>query len=245
MSKEKHHHYRFFVPPESISGKNFISQDKELINQIKNVFRLSVGAEILILDNSGKEYVISLRDISKNEVSGEIISSRKKDNNRLFEINLFIPLIKNNNFDLVLEKCTELGIDNFYPIIYDHSVIHKKEKSDRWERIIKEASEQCSRFIKPNIFSPVTFDSALEKIDGTTIIASEDSKNSVEEIISKIKKDKNKKAINIVVGPEGGFSEKELLIIENRGLDSFCLGNNILRAETACIVSLGFFSTLC
>jgi len=236
------HHYRFFVKPDSIKGDLFVSGEKDLVNQIKNVFRLKPEAEIFVLNGEGEEFIVKLESITKNNVSGKIIEHFDLENKNSAKTILFIPVIKNSNFDLILEKCTELGVDEFQPVIYEHSVIRKTENKDRWNKIVKEASEQSGRKTMPKVRDVLFFSDAIDTISNENVIVLfEGSKTEISSL------GKNVFAGNqiILVGPEGGFSDSELSELEKRKFNFFKMGDNILRAETACISGVGFISFLC
>lgn len=234
------HHYRFFVDPDSITGDIFISSDKDLINQIKNVFRLRKGDELVVLDGIGSEYSIAIEGIEKNKISGTIKNKKFIENKKKGKIRLMIPLIKNSNFDLILEKCTELGVDYFQPVICERSIIRLNSGKERWKKLLKEASEQSGRFYLPEISDPISLSEAVKIFKKETcVVAYEEVETRAKDI--KISSD----IINIFIGPEGGFSEKELKIFKDNSFSFFGINKNVLRSETACIVSVGIFAELC
>jgi len=234
MSRE--HHYRFFVHPENIIGNSFVNENKDLINQIKNVFRLKKGDMIIVLDNSGYEYQVEIRELNKNNISGSVIKKEFKKTKKKNRIELYTPLLKGKNFDLILEKCTEMGVDTFCPVLYQNSVVKSSEIKDRWKSIVREASEQCGRSVLPQIKEPEDLNNIFDAVKkDVNIVAGCSSDLNIGDIeFSESKK------INIFVGPEGGFSKKELGQMQECGFIFCSLNENTLRAETACIVALGF-----
>jgi len=240
QNKDKHHH-RFFVDPKLIQGDFFSSNDKVLINQIKNVFRLKTGSEILILDNTGYEYVVKITKLTNN-IEGKIVKKIKQKQPEK-KINLFCSILKGDNFEFVLQKVTELGIAEITPVIFQNSL--KKDivnKIDRWNKIIKEASEQSMRFFLPELNKAVEFGKAIQQVENKfNLVADQESKINLLKYSEKIRKEK---IINIFAGPEGDFSEKEKEIMVKAGFLFYNLGNNTLRSETACIASAGIISQI-
>lgn len=230
------HHHRFFVEPKNIQGDIFISEDRELINQVKNVFRLKAGSEMSILDNTGYKYIIKITNLTNN-ITGKIVNKYKQDLS-MGHINLFCSILKGSNFELVLQKCTEIGITEITPVIFQNSLIKKIDgKLNRWEKITKEAAEQSMRFYLPKINDLVKFKEAIKKAEpGLNFVADQKSEANLLEYTPKIEKCK---MINIFVGPEGDFLEKERKAMEEAGFLLYNLGQNTLRSETACIVSAG------
>jgi 16S rRNA (uracil1498-N3)-methyltransferase len=240
MSRE-HHHYRFFVHPENIIGDSFIDNDKDLVNQIKNVFRLKKGNTITVLDNSGYEYQVEIKELNKNSVVGVVL---KKDFNkkiRKSRIEIYAPLLKGKNFDLVLEKCTEIGVDAFCPVIYQNSIVKNSNIKDRWKSIVRESSEQCGRTILPQIKDPEILNKVFDAVKkDINIVGGGSSDMNISEL--NIDGEKN---INVFIGPEGGFTDKELKQMQENGFIFCSLSENTLRAETACIVVLGTLANMC
>ncbi len=230
-------HYRFFVSPNSIKDKKFISSDKSLINQIKNVFRLKNKNTVSILDNSGFEYEVKLKEIGRELIEGVVVN-RKLNNNELnIKIDLYCSLLKRDNFELVLQKCTELGINSFNPVIFDNTIVKRSEKKNRWDKIIKEASEQSMRGRLPALRKPMEFREILEKVENKfNLVADEKSFNR---IADREKRVKNFKSINVFIGSEGGFSNNERDFMKKNGFLFFNLGKTILRSETAAILGVG------
>ncbi|HRY59849.1 MAG TPA: RsmE family RNA methyltransferase [Patescibacteria group bacterium] len=234
MSRE--HHYRFFVHPENIIGDIFVNENKDLINQVRKVFRLKKGGTISVLDNSGYEYQVQIEELGKNMIQGKVIEKmlNKTNNNR--KIVLYMPLLKGKNIDLILEKCTEIGVDAFCPILYQNSVIKASGVKERWKSIVREASEQCGRNTLPQIKDPQNLKNIFDAVSKDINIVCEGPLSpSISEL--KFNKDKN---INIYIGPEGGFSDHELDLMHKNSFFFCSLNQNVLRAETACIVSLGY-----
>jgi 16S rRNA (uracil1498-N3)-methyltransferase len=231
----KKSHYRFLVKPEEIKENLFESLNPSLINQIKNVFRLNTGSQVSIFDGIGNEYLVEISSLNKNIITGKVLDKKKELKND-FKIGLFCSLLKGDNFEAVLEKCTELGIDFFQPVIFDRSIIRelKPLKTERYKRITKEATEQSGRLKPPDILEPIKFSDAINKTrkDFNIVSAIGSGKN----ILDLRMKGKN---INIFIGPEGDFNENEIDIMKKEDFLFFNLGDNILRSETACILASG------
>lgn len=240
---KKNKHFRFFVGAENIIGGIFVSSDKDLINQVKNVFRLKTGDEISVLDGSGYEYRVLLQKITKGALEGKLLDKKFSQNSEAIKINLYCPLLKGGSFDLVLEKCTELGVFAFYPVAYKNCVVKPKGNKERWEKIVKEASEQCGRYYLPKINNTLSFEEAVSTITKkqNNIVADHEAINKIKDLSFVAK---GVDAVNIFVGPEGGFSEKEIDEMQNRDFVFVNISDGILRAETACITSVGIFSNL-
>lgn len=225
--------HRFFIPPHNISGSKVVLDDPQIVRQINKVLRLPEGAEIIVLDNSGQEYAVVIENKTPEKISGQILNAKLNTNKPAVELTLYQSLLKKDKFEWVLEKGTEIGITKFVPLIAEHCVKITDKIPERWTRIIKEAAEVCERGKLPAIMPITTFASALQQIKaGQSIIASERSGLSLSQIKQGIK---SASAINLLIGPEGGFSEKEFTDAKNHGILPLHLDNVIMRAETAAI----------
>ncbi len=239
MKELKRAHFRFFVSPENIAGDVFVCRERALVNQVKNVFRLKAGDAIEILDDSGLEYLVKIRELGIKEIKGEILGKRLAKNESAVKIHLYCSPIKVGNFEMVLEKATELGVFAFHPIICQNTIVKISDIKVRWERIIKEASEQSKRGVIPKIYQPQKVEDAVKAIrGGLSLVADEKAVHKLLKIAE------GAKEINLFVGPEGGFSEQERDLFGKTGFEFISLSKTILRSETATIIGLGLIGNL-
>jgi 16S rRNA (uracil1498-N3)-methyltransferase len=236
---------RFFVNKESISAKQVIIADSR-VHQIRDVLRMKIGDEIIVLDNTGVEYHVRLTDISQKEVAGEIIGRKKCEAEPHTKITLYLSLVAREKLEFILQKCTEVGVSCFVPVITERSIVRSpekitKEKLSRYENIISEAAEQSHRGIIPVLRSPINFNQAVSELEnydiclvGSTSPGVPPLKNILQEVETHGHASLPEK-VAVFIGPEGGFSEKELEVLERRGAKPFSLGKRILRTETAVV----------
>lgn len=206
--------------------------DKKDINHIINVMRLNVNDQIKLINN-GTIYDAIITKIEKNNVLYEIIKKEESKSLKDYKVIIACSIIKEQKMDYLLQKATELGVDEIIPIISERTIVKVKQASskiDRWNRIIKESVEQSHRVSIPIIKDIIGLKelSNLEYSIKILCNTNEKSKN-----IKKVLQDSKKRdTIIIVVGPEGGFTDSEINYLENSGFISTSLGENILRAET-------------
>ena len=145
--------------------------------------------------------------------------------------------------DLIVQKTVELGVHRIVPLISERVVVKlssdkdAKKKQERWQRIAMEAAKQSGRGIIPSIHMPMTFKEAVSKeVPGSSegslklILWEEEKQISLRSILDKHDKASN---ISIIIGPEGGLSEKELALAKEHGWLSASIGPRLLRTETA------------
>lgn len=237
--------HRFYIE-KRIGNEGEISlTDHELIHQMLNVFRFQAGQQIILFDGSGAEYLSEIILISKKEISFKILSVEiKKVSNK--KVSLYLSLIKKNNFEWACEKCTEIGVSEIHPIISERS--EKKDLNlERLNKIVKEASEQSGRVILPQIFSIKNLDQAVSQVvkEGMVgvVFCPTAPSSECHPALSKAGIGRSNK-VAAFIGPEGGWSEKEIELFKKNNFEILSLGQNILRAETAAIVSSSLFLIL-
>ncbi len=219
--------HRFFIE-ESISGKIIKIFDENILHQMKNVFRLKVGDFVILFDGSGKDFECETLLLSKKEGNFEVKEIRdayipeKK-------VELYLSVIKKDNFELAARQAVEVGVSKIVPVISERSE-KKNIDMERLSRIMKEASEQCGRGDVPKIVNIISFENIFD--DGVEdFIVFDISGEKIKNI--------EIKNVKILVGPEGGWSENERKIFEDKKIKTVSLGETVLRAETAAVVASG------
>lgn len=222
--------HRFIGDFEFNNGEIRIS-DKEIVNQICNVLKLKVGEQIILGDGKGEEILVDIKDINRYLVAGKIIEKQKNKNETDVCGILYCAILKKENFELVAQKATEIGISEIVPLITERT-IKLNLNYERLEKIIKEAGEQSGRGVLPILHKAMKFEEAVEAAGKNDLNLFLDSSG----VEFKNYKIKNLKIVGVWVGPEGGWSDKEKSQITNHKLQIISLGKTILRAETAAIV---------
>ena len=213
-------------------------------NHCLSVLRKNINDNIYITDGEGIIYKTKIKDIKQNQIiicDDLIVSSKEK---KKTNIHIAIAPTKNRiRFEWFLEKATEIGIDTISPIFCNNSE-RKKINQERCEKIIISAMKQSFNSFLPKLNQPISFDNFLKKQKSETYIAHcFNNKNKVD--LTSILMKKNKlKNITIMIGPEGDFSEKEILKSEKNGIQGLNLSTNRLRTETAGIVACTIIKTI-
>jgi 16S rRNA (uracil1498-N3)-methyltransferase len=234
--------HRFFITDHLRNKKDISIFDDELIHQWKDVFRLKAGDRLILLDNTGFEYLSEIGLLAKGEAQVKIIEGNISENIPKKDIWLFAALIKKDNYEWIIEKGTEIGVSHFVPIISDRSE-KKNLNMERAQKIIKEASEQSARGKLPELHEIVDLETALQK-STPTLVAFDVGGMPFD--VAKFKSPSTllgvgPTQIGIFVGPEGGWSDRELELFKQKNIPIYSLGSQILRAETAAIVIPSLF----
>ncbi len=228
-------YHRFFVANYLAGAKEIVIHDRELIHQIRNVLRMTVGGQVVLLDGSGREYTVFITHIDGKGITCEILKSVKSSSAPKREVTLAFALIKKNNMDFVLQKGTELGVSRFIPFAADRS---EKKGFDRERalRIVKEATEQSARALVPTVREPVTFEDIFSEYKNGEIFVFH---TKGEEVSQETRAEET--PVCLVIGPEGGFTDQEIFLAKKQGAHIASLGTGVLRAETASIVTSTVF----
>ncbi len=215
-----------------------VNLSKEQAHYLKNVMRKNVGDELLVFNNSYGEYLGEIRNISKSECV-LFLKENTKPSKPLNNITLAFAPVKNAKAEYIVEKATELGIGSITPIITERTIIRKVNN----ERLVKtsiEAAEQCERVNVPQVNKTNSIINLIKSNE--KIIFCNERGGAVK--LNELQLDANEN-YNILIGPEGGFSDDEVALLERyENSISVTLGENILRADTAAILACGVVSLL-
>lgn len=202
--------------------------DFQIIKQIRAVLRLEIGDKILLSDGKGKEAEVTLTFITNDLVKGTIDEVRNTEVDDR-KVTLYLAILKKENFELSVQKATEAGVARIVPVITERTV-KTGLNTERLEKIIREASEQCGRSIIPTLSPTMDYKGALS--DGSSA-----EEKIIFHLVDTEYKPKDSMTVSIFIGPEGGFSENEIQAAESAGYFPASLGSLTFRGETAAIIA--------
>lgn len=227
------------IPRIYYNNNDYININIELIlpnrcnNHLINVFRMKICDEVIIYNREYGEWLCNIIEISKNTIKVKCNKLLRKYVNSI-SASLAFCIIKYDNVKLIIEKCTELGITDFYPLISDYTQ-YNKLNIDKLNVIAIQASEQSERLDVPNIHNVCNINEFINNLPNNInwYSAIERANNT-----SNIDVNTN---IGFIIGPEGGFSEREKQLLASK-TEQISLSKNVLRAETACISCASLFN---
>ncbi len=234
--------HRFFLPPTSFQPGS-VSFPPDLAHQITSVLRLSPGQTVIVLDGQGREYEIELTQVDRSQTAGRILSDRPAAGEPPIRLTLYLALSRREKFEWMLQKCTEVGASAFVPVITSRTLVQDSrdaaKKLERWQRILREAAEQSRRGRIPDLHPPLRFDAALAGAhhDLKLIPFEGEHTVSLRQALGPLPLVQGESSAAVFIGPEGGFSDEEILAARQSGFQPITLGRRILRMETAAVVA--------
>ena len=231
---------RYFVSKEN---ENFILSNSDF-HHVKDVMRIKNDGQLICVYEN-KSYLCSI-NYFENGYKINVIEEITKDVELNKKVILYQAVIKNDKFDLVIQKATELGVTDIVPTIFSRSVVKvddskKDNKLNRYEKIVKEACEQSHRLVLPMIHAYQKVKTIKLDEDTLGLIAYENNGDYASFKNALLDVDKYNK-VAIVIGPEGGFSNDEVDYLVKNGFINISLGKRILRSETASMYALSVLS---
>lgn len=239
---------RYFVSTEQFTEHSVVIQGDDA-RHIGKVMRGKPGDQVIVSDGQAREALVEIESIEAGQVTANIVESLAMDHEARIRVTVAQSLPKGDKMETVIQKCTEIGAVAFVPFESERTIVQydgKKEgkRLERWRKIAKEAAEQSHRNRIPSIEQPLSWKGLLSSFEGYGLVCycyeKEDGlqlRDAVKPFVEQLASDAAADVL-VVVGPEGGFSEKEALEAEQAGAVSVGLGKRILRAETAGMAAL-------
>ena len=228
----------FFISSNDIKNNLLTVSDADNYKHIARALRVRKGEKLLFVDENKMQYETIVLDVTNSTISAEI--KKTYVSNRVLPFNLYLAQspLRSDAQSFVIEKATELGVRGVYPIHTDNCAVNIDvitKKIDKWQKIMREASKQCERADIPTCFGLETLENLSNKFNRKIVFC--------ERIASKTLKDikpvNSNEDLLVIIGPEGGFSQREFDFFENNEFEMLTLGDLILKAETAVTVGLG------
>jgi 16S rRNA (uracil1498-N3)-methyltransferase len=219
--------HRFHLPATLPPGESVTLTGDEA-HHASRVVRVREGEAVELFDGRGRAVSGVVTSVGRDVIVqlGTEVPSRES---RL-HVTLAMAIINLEKFELVLQKATELGVRAIVPLVTDRVELRRERyagKMERWNRVVFEAVKQCGRSVIPALEEPAKFDDVVAR-DGTRILFDLDESPAPATQVD---------AVTLLIGPEGGWSERELTLARERGVYVERLGPRRLRAETAAIVA--------
>lgn len=233
----------FFVNSQNVKDNKIIISDKENYVHIAKSLRAKQGEKLLLIDENKIQYETIISNIDTKTIEVQIQKQYKSERNLQFDLYLAQSPLRSDAQTFLIEKATELGVKGVYPILTDNCALNKTvitKKVEKWQKTMYEASKQCERADIPTCFEINTLEKLIanQKFDKIIAFCERKADLNLREFFTKRPILKGESLL-VIIGPEGGFSQKEFRFFEEHHIPKLTLGNLILKAETAVTVALG------
>ena len=228
-----------YVPPPQISEDTIRISESER-HHLLNVLRLKADDQVEVFDGVGNRYVASLCDTRTFPLQAKILQHQFHPHTPPY-ITLFQGLPKFDKMDLIVQKTTEVGVNEIAPMICQRSrpkSVVQEKRTVRWQRIANEAAKQCKRPHFVHVLAPQGLEECLGRVDHLDLLIllwEGEKRQGLKEIL---RNHGEAKSVGLFVGPEGGFTDEEVELAVQNGCVPATFGDNILRTETAAIVGV-------
>lgn len=233
----------FFINSNTVKNTVIEISDKENYNHIARSLRSRAGEKLLLIDENQIQYETIICEITGSKILAKIEKSYPSKRFLEFELYLAQSPLRSDAQNLLIEKATELGVTGVYPIITDNCAVARsviEKKIPKWQKIMYESSKQCERSNIPECNECTTLEDLLktENFDRIIVFCERIATKTIKDAFETSPIKKGDKVL-VVIGPEGGFSQREFDFFKSNNMEMLTLGNLILRAETAATVGLG------
>lgn len=227
--------HRYFI---SEMRENLAFVYGEEARHMAKVMRMQVGEALLLCDQEGWDYQAQITELSEEQVCCTILEKSRNPAEPMQDLVVYMALPKGDKLELIIQKCCELGVRRLVPFVSANCVAQKSKKDDnkraRFQKISNEATKQCGRSIPMEVSATCSFGEMLLdlKTQEKNLLCYEYATAPLAEMgLAQCH------SVGLIIGSEGGFTEREVSTIEETGADTISLGRRILRCETAAIVA--------
>lgn len=231
----------FFINSKDVNENKIVISDKDNFNHIAKSLRTKVGEKLLLIDENQIQYETVVEEITNKEITVNVENSYKSCRELDFGLYLAQSPLRSDAQTIIVEKATELGVEGLYPIYTDNCALNKsviEKKIPKWQRVMYEASKQCERAYVPKCFELTNLQTVINLGYKVIAFCERCTDITLHEYCKNNPVQKGDKIL-VIIGPEGGFSEREFDFLRENNVAMLTLGDLILKAETAVIVALG------
>ena len=234
-------HRRFFIDPNRIEGDT-AEITGDTARQIVRVLRLKKGDSICLVDGRGTELDARIIALSAGSVTARISGSRHCDAEPKLGLSLAVCLPKGDKIELIVQKCTELGISELVVVSSQRTVARipaekTQTKLARWRKIAREAAEQCGRATAPGVEGVLNIGDLAELIPTVPLALVACEGPDAPPLKDVLRENAAAGSLMVIIGPEGGLTDDEARLVVEAGAVPVSLGKRILRCETAAIAA--------
>ncbi|MEN8319280.1 16S rRNA (uracil(1498)-N(3))-methyltransferase [Acinetobacter junii] len=231
---------RFYIETELNTG-NTIELTESVFHHWVRVLRAKVQEQAIFFNGKGGEYLVTLTEINKKNAFVSVDHFEEIDRTAPFKVILGQVMSKGDRMDYAIQKATELGVTTIQLLTSDRCEMRLKydrdqKKLDHWQSVAVAACEQCGMNIVPKVLAPISIEEWIQTdlpISRLVMAPNKDQKNVLLDA---------QPELALLIGPEGGLSESEIGLSNQHGFVNWCIGDRVLRTETAPVVALSILN---
>lgn len=230
----------FFVLPQDVHGSTLIIRDDEYRHLARSM-RKRVGDPILATDGEDNLFEAVITALGRDEAQCEVVHAHVRKNEPRISLTLAVSLLRNPaRFDFLVEKATELGARAIIPLQCERTV-GRQDRQDRYAKIALAAMKQSGRCFVPRIFPVTSFETVVAHAEDYALRLMPHERTEQSQFIgSLVKHHESARTGLVLVGPEGGFSDREIQLAASHAVVPVSLGPRRLRSETAAMISVAW-----
>ena len=242
--------HRFYFSNADFSKKSILITDRDEIHHIKDVLRLKAGDEVCIFNGSNQEAKAEIASVKQDQVEVRIQSIKEGQPPAKVKIILACAVPKKAKFEFIIEKCTELGVDEIIPLRTKRTeVVFAKEKTAakqaRFQKVAVNAAKQSGRRDVPKIHPMISLAEALKICYGNSVVLIPSLNGQPRHIREILMSRPQTTAVAVFIGPEGDFTPDEVQTAQSQGAVPVSLGTTVLKVDTAAISTVALVRFLC
>ena len=234
--------------PRIYTGQNLLSGDtleleEAASHHLSKVLRMQPGRELILFNGAGGEFAATIHEVSKKHVLVSIAEHSVDNRESPLDLELAIGISRGERFEWVLQKATELGVTKITPLITERTEVkvsgdRQEKMHERWQHIIISACEQCQRNLLPELSAAVQISDWLPQVtsDLRFVLHHRDSQ--------RLPADQTPTSVTLLIGPEGGLSDREITHALEQDFNALTLGPRVLRTETAPVAAISLVQYL-
>ena len=228
---------------QSLSLNTTIELEEVPSHHLSKVLRMQAGRELVLFNGQGGEYTAVIEAIAKKSVTVMLTDFRADNRQSPLQLELAIGISRGERMDWVLQKATELGVTKITPLLTERTEVklggeRADKKLQHWQQTLISACEQCQRNLLPELNEPLLFEQWLTSVksDLRFVLHHRDSQ--------KLPTQETPQSVTLLIGPEGGLSEREIQIALKNSFSALTLGPRVLRTETAPVAAISLVQFL-
>jgi len=237
----------YFITSPQIQGES-IHIVGPLLKHLKDALRVKRGEPLIFVDEQRQRYLTQVDRVSRQLLVARITERLEPAPPPSLHLTLAQGIIKGKKMDWIVQKATEIGVNQITPLLTSRTVVRleslrARRQQERWQAIAREAAQQSGRDEAPRVQPVCSFSDFIRSTDHPLRLILWEGETG-QSLKNELSSQKDLKSVTMLIGPEGGFSQKEVEEAKGQGFRRIHLGKRILRTETASLVTLGILQYL-